>query len=63
MLGELDVGAEDLGDLSDAMCEELPARTARLEFDPSDLDPHMTLSRGGQSDGASARRHGHGGST
>lgn len=44
VLADLRVGAEDLGDLWDAVCEELAERTLGPEFDPSDLDPHTTLS-------------------
>ena len=43
VLSDLGVGADDLGDLWDAVREELAERTVGPELDPSDLDPQMTV--------------------
>ncbi len=43
VLSDLGVGADDLGNLWDAVREELAERTVGPELDPSDLDPHMTV--------------------
>ena len=43
VLSDLGIGAEDLGDLWDAVREELAERTVGPELDPSDLDPQMTV--------------------
>ena len=43
VLSDLGVGADDFGDLWDAVREELAERTVGPELDPSDLDPQMTV--------------------
>lgn len=43
VLSELGIGADDFGDLWDAVREELAERTMGPELDPSDLDPQMTV--------------------
>lgn len=43
MLSDLGIGADDLGDLWDAVREELAERTMGPELDPSNLDPQMTI--------------------
>ena len=43
VLSDLGVGADDVGDLWDAVREELAERTVGPELDPSDLDPQMTV--------------------
>ena len=42
VLSDLGIGADDVGDLWDAVREELAERTVGPELDPSDLDPQMT---------------------
>ena len=42
-LSDLGIGVDDLGDLWDAVREELAERTVGPELDPSDLDPQMTV--------------------
>ena len=43
VLSDLGVGADDVGDLWDAVREELAERTVGPELDPSDLNPQMTV--------------------
>ena len=43
VLSDLGVGPDDVGDLWDAVREELAERTVGPELDPSDLDPQMTV--------------------
>ncbi|MDA8274371.1 MAG: hypothetical protein M0029_03220 [Actinomycetota bacterium] len=43
VLSDLGIGADDVGDLWDAVREELAERTVGPELDPSDLDPQMTV--------------------
>ena len=48
VLSDLGIGAQDLGDLWDAVREELAERTVGPELDPSDLDPQMTVAKAAQ---------------
>ena len=48
VLSDLGIGAEDLGDLWDAVREELAERTVGPELDFSDLDPQMTVAEAAQ---------------
>ena len=48
VLSDLGISADDVGDLWDAVREELAERTVGPELDPSDLDPQMTVAEAAQ---------------